>query len=53
MPAHHDVLSWDVFTLRLHRTLAAVAERGPVNFPVLLLTPGVGAPTIRSVDVIA
>ena len=29
MPAHHDVRSSDVFTRRLHGTLAAAAERGP------------------------
>src|SRR5205814_3599207 len=43
MPAHHDVRSSDVFTRRLHGTLAAAAERGPLDFPELLLTPGVGA----------
>jgi uncharacterized protein len=48
MPAHHDVRSSDVFTRRLHSTLAAAAERGPVDFPDLLLTPGVGARTVRS-----
>jgi hypothetical protein len=39
MPAHHDVRSSDVFTRRLHGTLAAAAERGPVDFPQLLLEP--------------
>ena len=43
MPAHHDVRSEDVFIRRLHGTLAAAADRGPVDFPDLLLTPGVGA----------
>jgi uncharacterized protein len=33
MPAHHDVRSSDVFTRRLHGTLAAAAERGPIDFP--------------------
>src|SRR6201995_5445276 len=32
MPAHHDVRSGDVFARRLHGTLAAAAERGPVDF---------------------
>ena len=41
MPAHHDVRSSDVFTRRLHGTLAAAVARGPVDFPELLLTPGV------------
>jgi len=53
MPAHHDVRSSDVFTRRLHGTLAAAAERGPVDFPELLLTPGVGARTVQSLALVA
>ena len=53
MPAHHDVRSSDVFTRRLHSTLAAAAERGPVDFPDLLLTPGVGGRTVRSLAMVA
>jgi hypothetical protein len=53
MPAHHDVRSNDVFTRRLHGTLAAAAERGPIDFPELLLTPGVGARTVRSLAMVA
>jgi hypothetical protein len=53
MPAHHDVRSNDVFTRRLHGTLAAAAERGPVDFPELLLTPGVGARTVKSLAMVA
>jgi uncharacterized protein len=53
MPAHHDVRSSDVFTRRLHGTLAAAAERGPVDFPELLLTSGVGARTVRSLAMVA
>jgi uncharacterized protein len=53
MPAHHDVRSSDVFTRRLHGTLAAAAERGPVDFPELLLVPGVGARTVRSLAMVA
>jgi hypothetical protein len=53
MPAHHDVRSSDVFVRRLHGTLAAAAERGPVDFPELLLTPGVGARTVRSLAMVA
>lgn len=34
-------------------TLAAAAERGPVDFPELLLTPGVGARTVRSLAMVA
>lgn len=53
MPAHHDLRSSDVFTRRLHGTLAAAAERGPVDFPDLLLTPGVGARTVQSLAMVA
>ena len=53
MPAHHDVRSCDVFTRRLHGTLAAAAERGPADFPQLLLTPGVGARTVQSLAMVA
>jgi hypothetical protein len=53
MPAHHDVRSSDVFTRRLHGTLAAAAERGPVDFAELLLTPGVGARTVQSLATVA
>src|SRR5262245_11556285 len=53
MPTHHDVRSSDVFTRRLHGTLAAAAERGPVDFPELLLTPGVGARTVQSLAMVA
>src|SRR5690349_21467141 len=38
IPAHHDVRSSDVFTRRLQGTLAAAAERGPLDFRKLLLT---------------
>jgi hypothetical protein len=53
MPAHHDVRSSDVFSRRLHGTLAAAAERGPVDFPELLLTPGVGLRTVSSLAMVA
>jgi len=53
MPGHHDVRSTDVFSRRLHGTLAAAAERGPVDFPELLLTPGVGTRTVRSLAMVA
>lgn len=53
MPAHHDVRSSDVFVRRLHGTLTAAAERGPVDFPDLLLTPGVGARTVQSLAMVA
>jgi uncharacterized protein len=53
LPAHHDVRSSDFFTRRLHGRLAAAAERGPVDFPDLLLTPGVGARTVRLLTMVA
>jgi hypothetical protein len=53
MPQHHDVGASDVFTRRLHGSLAAAAERGPVDFPELLLTPGVGARTVQSLVMVA
>ena len=53
MPAHHDVRASDVFIRRLHGTLAAAAERGPIDFPELLLTPGVGARTVQSLAMVA
>ena len=53
MPEHHDVRSGDVMIRRLHGTLAAAAEQGPKDFPELLLIPGVGARTIRSLALVA
>jgi len=53
MPAHHDVRPSDVMVRRLHGTLAAAAERGPQDFPDLLLTPGVGPRTVRSLAMVA
>lgn len=53
MPAHHDVRAKDVFTRRLHGTLAAAAERGPADFADLLRNPGVGARTVRSLAMVA
>ena len=53
MPAHHDVRAGDVIARRLHGTLAAAAERGPKDFPDLLLTPGVGARTVEALALVA
>lgn len=53
MPDHHDVRPKDVFARRLHGTLAAASEQGPKDFPDLLLKPGVGARTIRSLAMVA
>ncbi|MFL5004010.1 MAG: DUF763 domain-containing protein, partial [Microvirga sp.] len=53
MPAHHDVRPGDVVERRLHAALAAAAERGPADFADLLMTPGVGARTVRSLAMVA
>jgi hypothetical protein len=53
MPAHHDVRASDVITRRLHGNLAAAADRGPADFPDLLLTPGVGGRTVRALAMVA
>ncbi len=53
MPAHHDVRASDVHPRRLHANLAAAADRGPADFPDLLLTPGVGQRTVRALALVA
>jgi uncharacterized protein len=53
MPAHHDVRASDIHLRRLHGNLAAAAERGPADYPDLLLTPGVGARTVRALALVA
>lgn len=53
MPGHHDVRPEDVMLRRLHGALAAAAERGPADFAELLLVPGVGARTVRSLALVA
>ncbi|WP_092496267.1 DUF763 domain-containing protein [Faunimonas pinastri] len=53
MPAHHDVRPKDVIIRRLHGALAAAAEAGPTDFADLLLVPGVGARTVRSLAMVA
>jgi hypothetical protein len=53
LPGHHDVRPQDVVARRLHGALAAAAERGPVDFPELLLTPGVGARTVGALAMVA
>ena len=53
MPTHHDVRAGDVNIRRLHATLTAVADAGPRDFAELLLTPGIGARTVRSLAMVA
>jgi hypothetical protein len=53
MPAHHDVRPKDVHVRRLHGNLVTAADRGPQDFAELLLTPGVGARTVRALAMVA
>jgi hypothetical protein len=53
MPAHHDVRAGDVNVGRLRATLAAAAHAGPKDFVELLLNPGIGARTVRSLAMVA
>ncbi|HKA70868.1 MAG TPA: DUF763 domain-containing protein, partial [Xanthobacteraceae bacterium] len=53
MPAHHEVRASDVMARRLRGNLAAAADRGPADFPDLLLTPGVGARTVWALAMVA
>jgi len=53
MPAHHDVRPKDVMMRRLHGALAAAADSGPQDFTELLMVPGVGARTVRSLAMVA
>src|SRR5919112_799070 len=53
MPTRHDVRPSDIVLRRLHGNLAAAADRGPTDFTELLLTPGVGARTVRSLAMVA
>jgi hypothetical protein len=53
MPAHHEVRASDVHVRRLHGNLAAAADRGPADFSELLLTPGVGARTVKALAMVA
>jgi len=53
MPAHHDVRAENVVMRRLQGALAAAADRGPVDFPELLLVRGIGARTVRALAQVA
>ena len=53
LPAHHDVRAGDIVARRLHGSLAAAADRGPADFPELLLTPGVGPRTVQALAMVA
>ncbi|MGE5721249.1 MAG: DUF763 domain-containing protein, partial [Sphingomonadales bacterium] len=53
MPEHHDVRPKDVIARRLHGALAAAADAAPADFAELMLVPGVGARTVRSLAMVA
>jgi uncharacterized protein len=53
LPHHHDVRGSDVVARRLYGNFAAAADRGPEDFSDLLLTPGVGARTVRALAMVA
>jgi hypothetical protein len=53
MPAHHAVRPGDVVARRLRGALAAAANQAPQDFQGLLLTPGVGAGTVRALAMVA
>ena len=53
MPAHHAVRPSDVIARRLRGALAAAANQAPKDFQDLLLTPGVGARTVRALALVA
>jgi hypothetical protein len=53
MPDRHEVRANDVVLRRLHGALVAAAERGPVDFAELLLTPGLGARTVLALSLAA
>ncbi|HJU20239.1 MAG TPA: DUF763 domain-containing protein [Stellaceae bacterium] len=53
MPPHHEVRPSDIFERRLRGSLAAAADRGPVDFSELLLIPGVGPRTVQALAMVA
>jgi hypothetical protein len=53
LPSHHDVRGSDIVAKRLYGNLAAATDRGVRDFPELLLTPGVGARTVRALAMVA
>jgi uncharacterized protein len=53
LPSHHEVRAGDIVAKRLCGNLAAAADRGPTDYPELLLIPGVGARTVRALAMVA
>jgi hypothetical protein len=53
LPARHHVTRRDVSLTRLHASLAAAHERGPIDFADVVATPGLGARTLLSLAMVA
>jgi hypothetical protein len=53
LPAHHDVRVDDLDLRRLAGALRVAADRGPKDFPELLLVPGIGARTLFALSLVA
>jgi hypothetical protein len=53
LPSRHHITAGDVILRRLHANFAAAADRGPADYPDLLLTPGVGERTLRALALVA
>jgi hypothetical protein len=53
MPAHHELRASDLLLRRLHGSLAAAAERGPLDFAELLMTPDLGARSVFALAVVS
>jgi hypothetical protein len=53
LPAHHDVRAEDIDLRRLAGALRVAADRGPQDFPELLLCPGLGARTLFALALVA
>lgn len=53
MPEHHEVRPENIVARRLHGNLAAAADRAPVDFADLLLSPRVGARTVQALAMVA
>jgi hypothetical protein len=53
LPAHHDVRIENLDLKRLAGALRVAAERGPADFPELMLVPGIGARTLFALSLVA
>lgn len=53
LPEHHPVLTSDISSRYLSKTLVKTYENPPQDFAALLMTPGVGPKTIRALALIA